>query len=82
MKLGSNNDYGYHYLKDFEKRFELIDQAKESIYLLVWYIYPDATGKEISRRIAAKASEGVDVKIIVDGKIAMRSSGNHSIDRP
>ena len=24
MKLGTNNDYGYHYLKDFEKRFELI----------------------------------------------------------
>ncbi|MEE2961810.1 MAG: phosphatidylserine/phosphatidylglycerophosphate/cardiolipin synthase family protein [Myxococcota bacterium] len=63
----------------FEKRFELIDQAKESIYLLVWYIYPDATGKEISRRIAAKASEGVDVKIIVDGKIAMRSSGKETL---
>ena len=24
MKLGTNNDYGYHYIKDFEKRFELI----------------------------------------------------------
>jgi replicative DNA helicase len=24
MKLGTNNDYGYHYLKDFEKRFELV----------------------------------------------------------
>ena len=23
MKLGTNNDYGYHYIKDFEKRFEL-----------------------------------------------------------
>ena len=27
MKLGTNNDYGYHYLKDFEKRFELIARA-------------------------------------------------------
>jgi len=24
MKLGTNNDYGYHYIKDFEKRFELV----------------------------------------------------------
>ncbi|MED5465132.1 MAG: phosphatidylserine/phosphatidylglycerophosphate/cardiolipin synthase family protein [Myxococcota bacterium] len=65
--------------QSFGKRFELIDNAKESISLMTWHIYEDDTGIEMCKRIAAKAREGVEVKVIVDDKIAMRSTGEKTL---
>ncbi len=53
----------------FAKRDELIDNAKESIHFMTWAIYNDETGWDIVQKLAAKHSEGVDVKVVVDGQI-------------
>ena len=59
----------------FAKRAELIDRAQESIHLLTWTIYDDGTGKDLAKRLARRAQDGLDVRVIVDRNIAAR--GEH-----
>ncbi len=58
----------------FAKRAELIENATESIHLLTWSIYDDATGKDLCAKLVRKAAEGVDVRVIVDRNISARSA--------
>lgn len=56
----------------FSKRDALIDGAKESIDLMTWAIYDDKTGWEAAKKLTAKASEGVKVRVILDGQVSVR----------
>ena len=55
----------------FDRVFELIDSADESIHLAMFEIkyyekYPDSEVNQLVEKLIEKNSEGVDVKIIVD----------------
>lgn len=55
----------------FERVFELIDSADESIHLVMFEIkyydkYPDSEVNRLVEKLIKKNSEGVEVKIIVD----------------
>ncbi len=55
----------------FDRVFELIDSADESIHLVMFEIkyykkYPDSEVNQLVEKLIRKNSEGVDVKIIVD----------------
>ena len=63
----------------FQKRAELIENAKESIHLLTWSIYDDPTGKDTCARLVKKAAEGVDVRVIVDRNISSRDTHKETL---
>lgn len=65
--------------ESFAVRDQLIAQAKESIHLMTWAFYDDATGWETARQLAAKKAEGLDVKVIVDGQIAARPGHDETL---
>lgn len=56
----------------FDKRRELIKNAKSSIHVLVWGIYDDETGREFEELLLSKLAENpnIDIRIAVDGNIA------------
>lgn len=60
--------------ESFSKRAELIENATESIHLLTWSIYDDATGQDLCAKLVRKAAEGVDVRVIVDKHISSRDT--------
>ncbi|NLM05546.1 MAG: cardiolipin synthase [Tissierellia bacterium] len=53
--------------KKFYKLIEDIRNAKESIYLEYYIFKADKLGKLILKELTIKASEGLDVKLLVDG---------------
>ena len=53
--------------KSFPERNKLIDGAKGSIHLQTFIFASDDTGWELANRLAAKAREGVSVRVIYDG---------------
>lgn len=57
----------------FEKRWSLIDNAEESIYILTWGVYDDMTGTKLAEKILErlKSKPELDVRIIVDQKVAL-----------
>lgn len=52
----------------FKVRFGLMRKAKKSIHIQSWAFYDDATGNAAADLLIAKKAEGLDVKIMVDGK--------------
>ncbi len=52
----------------FAVRFGLMRKAKRSIHIQSWAFYDDTTGNAAADLLIAKKSEGLDVKIMVDGK--------------
>jgi cardiolipin synthase A/B len=54
----------------FAERDRMIDNAKDSIHLLSWAIYDDQTGWDTVRKLADRKSQGIDVKVIVDGQVS------------
>ncbi|MDP3543262.1 MAG: phosphatidylserine/phosphatidylglycerophosphate/cardiolipin synthase family protein [Elusimicrobiota bacterium] len=52
----------------FKVRFGLMRKAKKSIFIQSWAFYDDATGNAAADLLIAKKAEGLDVKIMVDGK--------------
>ncbi len=52
----------------FKVRFGLMRKAKKSIHIQSWAFYDDATGNAAADLLIAKKREGLDVKIMVDGK--------------
>jgi len=58
--------------ESFSIRKKLIQNARNSIYVMVWAIYNDETGKEFEELLmdAIKKNPKLDIKIIVDGNIA------------
>ena len=51
----------------FAARRAMIDGAESSIHLQTFIFEDDETGWDMAKRLAAKAKEGVDVRVIVDG---------------
>lgn len=52
----------------FKVRFGLMRKAKKSIHIQSWAFYDDATGNAAADLLIAKKKEGLDVKVMVDGK--------------
>lgn len=52
--------------QSFAERNKLIDSAKESICLQTFIFNSDDTGWDLANRLAAKAKEGVQVRVIYD----------------
>lgn len=46
---------------------QLIDQARESLYISTYVFAGDATGRDIVRRLARQAGQGVRVRLLLDG---------------
>ncbi len=51
----------------YHKLVELIEEANESIYICTYVYSKDRAGTDIVERLAKKAREGVDVRLLVDG---------------
>lgn len=51
----------------YQHLFELIDSATESLHVLSFIMADDDLGHKIMDKLAAKARDGVDVKLLVDG---------------
>ena len=54
-------------VSSFAERNKLIDGAKQSINLQTFIFNSDDTGWDLARRLAKKAQEGVEVRVIYDG---------------
>lgn len=52
----------------FKVRFGLMRKAKRSIHIQSWAFYDDTTGNAAADLLIARKKEGLDVKIMVDGK--------------
>lgn len=52
----------------FKVRFGLMRKARKSIHIQSWAFYDDATGNAAADLLIARKAEGLDVKIMVDGK--------------
>ncbi len=59
----------------YNRLVELIDNAKSSIYISTFIFRTDAVGKDILRRLTKKASEGLDVRVLLDGFGAVQTGG-------
>lgn len=46
---------------------DLIEEARESIYITTYIFQPDAVGRDIRDRLIRKAAQGVEVKVLMDG---------------
>ncbi len=53
---------------------ELIEEAAQSLWMTTFILHPDKVGKEVVSRLAAKANEGVDVRLLLDGVGSMHTS--------
>jgi len=58
--------------ESFQLRQKLFDEARESIYIMVWSLYDDETGLEFTRQMlrALERNPEMDIRIIVDGNVA------------
>lgn len=63
----------------FAVRDGLIEGATGSIHLMSWAFYDDNTGWDTARKLAAKAAEGVEVRIVVDGQVADRAGHGEAL---
>lgn len=61
----------------FDMLFKEIENAKSSIYIQTYIMRSDKMGKKLCKILTNKASEGVDVKLLIDG---MGSRRLHSSD--
>lgn len=52
----------------FGVRFSLMRKAKKSIHILSWAFYDDVTGNAAADLLIEKKRQGLDVKVMVDGK--------------
>jgi cardiolipin synthase len=58
----------------FAERDRMIDNAQTSIHLMSWAFYDDQTGWDTARKLLEKAQAGVDVKVMVDGQVSVKTS--------
>lgn len=61
IKLCQTGEDAYHDLID------LIEHARESIYIATFLIHEDEVGREVLKRLVRKAEEGVRVRLLLDG---------------
>jgi cardiolipin synthase len=55
---------------------QLIDQARESLYISTYVFAGDATGRDIIGRLARKAEQGVMVRLLLDGVGSLKTGSN------
>lgn len=46
---------------------EMIEQARESLWVSTFILHPDAVGREIIERLARRAAAGLEVRVLLDG---------------
>lgn len=65
-----------------KKRYELIEKAQQSIQLLTWGFYDDATGIAFAQKLIAKKAKNpsINITIIVDQAVALRSGYHDQLD--
>lgn len=63
----------------FAERDRLIAGATTSIHMMTWAFYDDETGWDTARKLVAKAGEGVQVRIVVDGQVADREGHGETL---
>ena len=56
----------------FPMRAKLIENEKESINIMSWAFYDDITGNTFADQLIKKAKEGVPVRVMVDGQVALQ----------
>lgn len=66
-------------VQSFAERNRMIDGAKSSINLQTFIFTSDDTGWDLARRLAKKAQEGVQVRVIYDG-VGSNRSGSEIFD--
>ena len=59
---------------------EGIKNAKTSVHMQSWAFYDDATGGRIAEALVAKAKEGVDVRVMVDGQTGAGKVHKHVLE--
>lgn len=57
--------------ESFAMRDKLMAKAEKSIYISVYSFHDDITGNQTADLLITKKKAGVDVKVLVDGKVAM-----------
>ena len=60
----------------YRQLMKLIDEAKTSIYLLTFILAEDEIGKEVVKRIAKRAAQGITVRVLLDGLGSMKTKKN------
>lgn len=73
-------DVLYDGVASFAERSRLIASAKSSIHLQTFIFTDDETGRALADQLIAKAKEGVEVRVIVDG-LGSNRSGAAFFDR-
>ncbi len=72
LDIHTTNNNSIQYFIDglaiLDKILELIDSAKESIYVEVFLFYDDETGRKLATRLIEKAEEGLDVRVLLSEK--------------
>ena len=61
MKLCRSGEEGYAALA------EMIEQARESLWVSTFILHPDAVGRDIIDRLSRRAAAGVEVRVLLDG---------------
>ncbi len=56
----------------YHKLMQLINEAKESIYITTYILKDDEVTREIIKALAKRAKEGVDVKLLIDSIGSLR----------
>jgi len=57
----------------YNQLIKLIEEAEESIFLLTFILAEDEIGTEVVERIAKRASEGLTVRVLLDGLGSMHT---------
>ena len=70
---GNNVDLCNTGVEAYNQLVKLIDEAEESILLLTFILAEDVIGTEIVERIAKRASEGITVRVLLDGLGSMHT---------
>ncbi|MDY0212848.1 MAG: phospholipase D-like domain-containing protein [Desulfuromonadaceae bacterium] len=61
MRLCRTGEEGYAAL------VEIIEQARESLWVSTFILHPDVVGRDIIERLARRAATGVEVRVLLDG---------------
>ena len=61
LRLCRSGEAGYAALT------EMIEQARESLWVSTFILHPDAVGRDIIERLARRAAAGVEVLVLLDG---------------
>jgi cardiolipin synthase A/B len=83
VQVGENRLQLYTYGRDlFDAMLEAIDTARESIFIESYIWKDDAIGQEFQKRLAQKASEGIDIYVIFDrfGNLVVPQAFKSSFD--